>query len=140
MTLVVQTPKLCKTTGDSSQSLPRYPWTRDGFKLPKTRRELEQLSQEIQKVTPLLPISTFLHLKLGDSLVGLYYQGPWTSTRTPIPERNQSESRIASTVQRIPSPLNTVHLVARSVSFSLVLSVYLSLWGLVQYSVQFQFS
>lgn len=112
MTLVVQTLKLRKTIGDSSQSIHSYPWTRDGFKLPKTRRELEQLSQEIQKVTPLLPISTFLHLKLGDSSVGLYYQGPWTSTHTPMLERNQSESRTASTVQSIPSPLNTVHLAA----------------------------
>lgn len=39
---------------ESSQGPSSFSWTKEGFKLPETRRDLEILSQEIQRVTLLL--------------------------------------------------------------------------------------
>lgn len=49
MALVVCSSKSGQLFGESSQSLPDYPWTREDFKLPKSRKDLFKLFQEIQK-------------------------------------------------------------------------------------------
>lgn len=63
--MVVHTPKSRQITRESSQGLPNYPWTREGFKLPETRKELEKLSQVIQKVIPPLTNLMLSHPKIG---------------------------------------------------------------------------
>lgn len=65
---MVHTPESGKVSGESSQSLPNYPWTREGFKLPESKKELFKLSQEIQKLTP--PLT---NLMLSDSRIGKFF-------------------------------------------------------------------
>lgn len=70
MALVVQTPESRRTIRESSQGLPSYPWTQEGFKFSETRRELEKLFQKIQKVTPPLE-----NLMLSHSKIEKYFSG-----------------------------------------------------------------
>lgn len=52
----------------SSGPTPSCPWTREGFKLPEFRRELENLAQEIQRASPLLT-----NLQLSNSKAGRHF-------------------------------------------------------------------
>lgn len=65
-TLIVCTPKASKIA-ESSHG-PDYPWTKEDFTLPRSRKELFQLSQEIQKSTP--PLT---NLKLSDSKIRKFF-------------------------------------------------------------------
>lgn len=70
MALTVSTSELSRLPREFSKNLPDYPWTREGFKLPKSRNELLKLSQEIQKATP--PLT---NLMLFDSWIGKFFGG-----------------------------------------------------------------
>lgn len=67
MALIVHTPETSKAVEDS-HGPSDYPWTREGFKLPQSRRDLFKLSQEIQKATP--PLT---NLMLSDSKIGKFF-------------------------------------------------------------------
>lgn len=66
--LVIHTPEASKVAEGSHGS--DYPWTREGFTLPRSGRDLFKLSQEIQKATP--PLT---NLKLSDSKIGKSFGG-----------------------------------------------------------------
>lgn len=66
--LVVHTPEASKVA--ESFHGPDCPWTKEDFTLPRSRRDLFQLSQEIQNATPPLTI-----LKLSDSMIGKFFGG-----------------------------------------------------------------
>lgn len=93
--LVIHTPESSKVSRESSQSLPNYPWTKEGFKLSESRKDLFKLSQEIQKVT--LPLT---NLMLSDPRIGKFFFAEpfclevWTLTHTPMLEVTLSEWKI----------------------------------------------
>lgn len=66
--LIVHTSELSKVAEGSHG--PDYPWTKEDFALPRFRKDLFQLSQEIQKATP--PLT---NLKLSDSKIGKFFGG-----------------------------------------------------------------
>lgn len=65
--------------GESFQDPSSYPWTKDDFKLPETRRELEKLSQEIQKSTPPLTNLLLSNSKIEKFFGGVVLTGPLTN-------------------------------------------------------------
>lgn len=67
MTLIIHTTETSKAAEDS-HGPSNHPWTREGFKLPQSRRDLFKLSQEIQMATLLLT-----NLMLSDSKIGKFF-------------------------------------------------------------------
>lgn len=69
LALVKQASGARRLAGESSQDPPSYPWTKEGFKLPKTRRELENSSKKSKSWLLHLPIFFFQILRLESFLV-----------------------------------------------------------------------
>lgn len=61
---------VCTSPGKSSQDPSNFSWTRDGFRLLESRRDLEKLAQEIQRATP--PLT---NLQLFNPKIGRFFGG-----------------------------------------------------------------
>lgn len=70
--VVVRTSEASKVTKGSHG--PDYPWTKEDFTLPRSGRDLFQLSKEIQKAR-----SQLTNLKLSDSKIWKFFGGAFLS-------------------------------------------------------------
>lgn len=105
MTLVVCTMETLQISGESSKNLPNYPWTREYFKLPETRKDLEKLSQEIQKAT--LPLTNLMlsQPKLGSTSVRQCCRGMDSDTYA---QAKKQSIRVEETIGQIGVHLSQV--------------------------------
>lgn len=70
LAIVRRTSSSSRGPGSPSRYAPTFRWTKDGFRLPKDKRELLQLSREIQEATPPLK-----NLRISDPIIGKYFGG-----------------------------------------------------------------
>lgn len=70
LAVVHRTPTSSRGHGSSSAQAADFPWTQEGFKVPKSKRDLFKLSQDIQKATPPLK-----NLMISDPIIGKYFGG-----------------------------------------------------------------